>query len=275
MKALTTGIDVSKHQGSINWGHVKSAGIGFAILRAGYGREVSQKDVRFEEYYENCKAHGIPCGAYWYSYCDSVEDAVREANACLEVIKGKQFEYPIYFDVEEKDQFRKGKQFCSEIVKAFCNTLEKAGYFAGLYMSRSPLTDYITPEVRKRYALWVAEYNEQCHYSGDYGMWQKASNGTVAGIAGNVDVDECYVDYPSIIKKAGLNGFSKQTVTAPKPAEKPKEEYISYTVKKGDTLWDIAVKYLGDGTKYKDIMKASGITSETIYPNHKLRIPKK
>lgn len=202
------GIDVSKYQGNIDFESVKKDGIGFVIIRAGYGREVSQKDTCFESNYANAKAACLPVGAYWYSYAESVEDAIKEANACLEVISGKQFEYPIYFDLEEQAQFAKGKEHCSTLVKAFCDTLEKAGYFAGLYISRSPLQTHITEEVAKRYSLWVAEYASKCNYDGAYDMWQHSSKGSVDGIQGNVDLDWCYKDFPTIIKNGGFNGFS-------------------------------------------------------------------
>jgi len=136
--------------------------------------------------------------------------------------------------------------------------------------------------------VWVAHYEvSKTTYKGQYGIWQKSSTGKVKGIDGNVDLNECYIDYPAEIKKAGRNGFEKVTVPAPapnkktekpvaKPVAKPAEPaYIDYTVKRGDTLWDIAAKYLGDGRKYKQIMYASGITSETIYPKQKLKIPRK
>lgn len=214
------GIDVSEYQGNIDFETVRKDGIGFVIIRAGYGREISQKDVCFERNYVNAKAAGLPIGAYWYSYAESAEDAVREAKACLEVIKGKQFEYPIYFDLEEQNQFAKGKDHCSSLVKAFCNTLEKAGYFAGLYISRSPLQTHITEEVANRYSLWVAEYGDKCNYVGTYDMWQYSSRGSVNSISGNVDMDCCYKDFPAIIKKAGLNGFntaSKSEASTVKP----------------------------------------------------------
>lgn len=100
------GIDVSKFQGKVDWAAVKASGeVDFVIIRAGYGRETSQEDVQFKNNYVGCKMNNIPVGAYWYSYAESVEDARQEARACLEVIKGKQFEYPIYFDIEEKFQF--------------------------------------------------------------------------------------------------------------------------------------------------------------------------
>lgn len=202
------GIDVSKYQGNIDFKAVKKDGFGFVIIRAGYGREISQKDACFESNYANAKAAGLPVGAYWYSYAESVEDAIKEANVCLEVIKEKQFEYPIYFDLEEQKQFANGKEYCSALVKAFCDTLESAGYFAGLYISRSPLQTHITEEVAKRYSLWVAEYAIKCNYDGIYDMWQHSSKGSVSGIEGDIDLDYCYKDFPTVIKNGGFNGFS-------------------------------------------------------------------
>ena len=107
---LMKGIDVSVHNGNIDWRKVKNAGIQFAVLRAGYGRELSQKDTRFEENYRNAKAAGIPVGAYWYSYAMTEDEARLEADVFLSVISGKQFEMPVYFDLEEKKQFDLGKK---------------------------------------------------------------------------------------------------------------------------------------------------------------------
>ncbi|HOC34819.1 MAG TPA: GH25 family lysozyme, partial [Ruminococcus flavefaciens] len=104
------GIDVSVHNGNIDWGKVKADGIDFAILRAGYGRLVSQKDERFEQNYAGAKAVGLPIGAYWYSYAMTPEEAELEADVFLSVIKGKRFEMPVYFDLEEKKQFDLGKE---------------------------------------------------------------------------------------------------------------------------------------------------------------------
>ena len=98
---VTHGIDVSKHQGVIDWRKVKAE---FAILRAGFGRYANQKDTQFERNYAGAKAAGIPVGAYWYSYARSAEEAREEAKACLQVLQGKQFEFPIYFDIEDCSQ---------------------------------------------------------------------------------------------------------------------------------------------------------------------------
>ncbi|MCM1270632.1 MAG: D-Ala-D-Ala carboxypeptidase family metallohydrolase [Ruminococcus flavefaciens] len=214
---LMKGIDVSVHNGSIDWQKVKNAGIQFAILRAGYGREMSQKDARFEENYRNAKAAGIPVGAYWYSYAMSEDEARLEADVFLSVIKGKQFEMPVYFDVEEKKQFDLGKEKVSAIMRAFLEKVEKAGYFVGLYGSASSLTTHTADDIKSRYTIWLAHWAEQTNYSGDYGIWQYSSEGKVNGISGNVDLDIAYADFPTIIKGKGLNGFGKEQISTPEP----------------------------------------------------------
>ena len=88
------GIDVSVHNGNVDWNRVKNSGIDFAILRAGYGKVVSQKDKKFEDNYAFAKAAGIPVGAYWYSYAKTVDEARQEAETCITILRGKKFEYP-------------------------------------------------------------------------------------------------------------------------------------------------------------------------------------
>ena len=197
----------------IDFAKVKAAGYDFVIIRAGYGKLISQKDTMFEQNYRNAKLAGLNVGAYWYSYALSFEEAKAEAAACLECIKGKQFEYPIYFDLEEQKQFAKGKDFCSKLVQTFCSEIERAGYWAGLYTSKSYLTTHIDADTAKRYALWVAQWSAQCTYQGTYGMWQKSEKGQVDGIKGYVDLDESYFDYPKSIMASGKNGFNKQPVS--------------------------------------------------------------
>lgn len=214
------GIDVSKHQGNVNWSHVKADGVKFAIIRAGYGKEAYQKDIQFENNYAGCKSSGIPVGVYWYSYATTPDEARKEAAVCLSIIKGKTFEYPVYFDIEEPSVLAKGKAACTAIAKAFLEAVEQAGYFVGIYSSKVHLENCITEELRARYAVWVAHYGvDKTTYHGQYGIWQKSSTGKVYGISGNVDVNECYIDYPAAIKKKGLNGFKAASAKPAKPAQ--------------------------------------------------------
>ena len=212
------GIDVSYAQGNIDYNRLKGH-TDFVIIRAGYGRFASQKDSCFDRNYSKCKQKKIPCGAYWFSYARSEEEARQEARACIKVIKGKKFEYPIYYDVEGTALLG-GSKVVSKMCAAFCDTLEKAGYFAGIYMSRSPLETLLDENVRKRYALWAAEYGGRLNYSGYVGMWQNSCTGKVSGVTGNVDTDICYEDYPQIIKKAKLNGYGKDKPKKKKTAKK-------------------------------------------------------
>lgn len=218
---MTRGIDVSKHNGVIDWAKVKKSGVDFAVIRAGYGRLIEQKDVKFEKNYAGCKENNIPCGVYWYSYAHTVAEAQTEARVFLEVIKGKQFEYPVYLDLEEESQFRLGKNTCSAIAEAFLEIVEKAGYFVGIYSSKSGLENYIDASIRKKYSVWLAHVNVQkTSYSMPFDMWQYSWKGRIDGISGDVDCNYCYKDFPAIIQGKGLNGFEKAVETVEKPVEK-------------------------------------------------------
>ena len=212
---MTNGIDVSKHQGNIDWQKVKKSGVKFAMLRAGYGRFASQKDPSFERNYENAKKAGVNVGAYWYSYAKSVDDAKKEADTFLKIIKGKQFEMPVAFDIEEKSQAQKGRAFVSSLIKAFCERVENAGYYVCIYASKSWFDNYIDDECKRLYDSWIARWGASPDYNGKIGIWQNSSSGKISGVAGNCDTDIAYKDYPSIMKQYGLNGFKKQSQTPP------------------------------------------------------------
>jgi GH25 family lysozyme M1 (1,4-beta-N-acetylmuramidase) len=226
------GIDVSVHNGDIDWGKVKADGIDFAILRAGFGRLASQKDEKFEQNYAGAKAAGIPVGAYWYSYAMTPEEAELEADVFLSAIKGKQFEMPVYFDLEEKKQFDLGKEQVSAIMRAFLKKVENAGYFVGLYGSASSLTTHTADDIKSWYTIWLAHWVDQTNYSGAYGVWQHSEKGKVAGINGNVDLDICYKDFPTIIKGKGLNGWGKAEPTSTPAPDKP-DTTVTATIKIG------------------------------------------
>lgn len=198
------GIDISRYQGKPDFGKLKDA-VDFVIMQAGFGRYSSQKDAEFERNYAECRRYGIPCGAYWFSYAASPDDARLEAKACLAAIKGKRFEYPVYYDIEGTA--------CSGDVsgkcRAFCDELEAEGWFTGIYISRSPAQTYLNSYCTKNYALWLAEYGSALNWQGTVGMWQNSSTGRFAGIVGDVDTDICYEDYPALIRAGGFNGFEK------------------------------------------------------------------
>lgn len=272
---MMNGIDVSKWQGVIDWKKVKASGVKFAIIRAGFGIQI---DPRFEQNYAGATAAGLHVGAYWYSYALNNSAAAIEAECCKRTLAGKRFEMPIYYDIEEYNQLVKSAAFISGLITTFCTEMEKTGYFAGFYMSRSPLQNKTTDDVRKRFAIWAAEYAARLNYSGAVGMWQKSATGMVYGIYGNVDLDECYIDYPSIIRNGGFNGFSKGTtepggnsVNSAEDTKTTVSEGVVYTIKAGDTLSKIAKKYK---TTVSALVEANGIKDKNkIYAGQTIKIP--
>lgn len=202
------GVDLSVHNGVVDFAKVKSAGYTFAIIREGFGDEVSypsQKDARFEQNYKNSKAAGLDVGAYHYLYATTVNGARREAQGFINNLKGKSFDYPIALDIEERSQYNLPNSTVESMVKAFMDVCEGAGYYCLLYSYESFLTAKFSADFRKRYDIWCANISRTPAIT--YGIHQYSFTGRVAGIAGNVDLNSTSRDYPSIIKNAGKNGF--------------------------------------------------------------------
>ena len=218
------GIDVSRYQQNVDYKKLKAAGVQFVIIQAGYGDVLSyprQKDAMFESHYKAAKAAGLHVGAYWYSYATTAAQAKREAQGFIQTIKGKQFDMPIYLDIEERSQ----KSNANEICKAFCEVCEAANYWTGVYSYLGMINECISKSICDRYSLWVAQWNVQkCTYNGTVNIWQYADDVVYNGVKGVVDADICYDDYPSKIKSAGKNGY-------PKTAEKTLD---SKGMKEGD-----------------------------------------
>lgn len=211
MEKLYRGIDVSKWQGEINWNKVKASGVQFAMLRVGYGRFVGQADETFEKNYQNAKAAGVFVGAYHYSYAKTVAQAKEEAAYCLSLLKGKTFEFPICYDVEDDRQKDLSKDEISDIVAAFCETLEDAGYYVSVYMNYSWLNTKVREDIFEKYDIWLAHWVNNTTFARPYGLWQYTSNGTTDGIAGRVDLNFAYKNYPDIMVKNGLNGYKRES----------------------------------------------------------------
>ena len=206
--AIFEGVDVSVYQGNIDWNKAKADGIEFAVIRAGYGKYVSQKDKYFDQNMKNAKAAGLPCGVYWFSYALTPEDAIKEADACYEVIKNYKLEYPVSFDMETESQMKLPKETVAQIIEAFCGRMESYGYYTTLYTYASFLNYKVEDRIFDKYDIWVAHYNtSKPAFNRNYGLWQYSCTGSVWGITGNVDRDYVYLDYERIIKNAHLNGF--------------------------------------------------------------------
>ena len=177
---VARGIDISEHQGIIDWNKVKASGkIDFAIIRAGYDKETSQIDKQFEHNYSECKRLNIPVGAYWYTYATTADEAKQEASVCLRTLAGKSFEYPVAFDIEEKSSLI----LASELCEAFCFELEKAGYYMAIYSFKSAFENNINSDIKEKYDTFLSHVGvEQTNYYGAYGLWQYSWTGKIDGI---------------------------------------------------------------------------------------------
>lgn len=207
---MKKGIDVSRWQGEIDWKAVKTSGIEFVILKAGGSDAGFYTDAKFEQYYTGAKAAGLPVGAYYYvgKYCISREDGIADAKRFLEIIKNKLFEYPVYIDLEETSPA--SRSGATDACIGFCETMEKAGYYCGIYASDvSGFMERLDISRLTKFDKWIARYGSKPTCTPNYGIWQYSSTGKISGIAGNVDMNEAYMDYPVIIKNAELNGFKK------------------------------------------------------------------
>ena len=291
-------IDVSEHQGKIDWEKVKPQ-INGAILRCGYGSDYpEQDDEQFKRNADECTRLGIPFGVYIYSYAKNVEQAKSEANHALRLVKGYTLSYPIYLDLEESDT----ANGAVERAIAFGDIIEKAGYWCGIYANLY-WWEMILKKGLERFTKWVAQYNVACEYDGkNLDIWQFTSEGKVDGIAGGVDVNECYRDFPEeilgsakveakpVIKKSVAelaqevldgkwgNGDDREKrlaaagydYNAVQEAVNAKLKPVYYTIQSGDTLSYIASKF---NTTYTELAKLNGIkTPNMIYAGQKIRI---
>ena len=196
------GIDISTYQKTVDWSKV-SQNNHFVIIRAGYG--LGHIDKLYETHYANAKAAGLKVGAYWFAYATSVSVAQQEANYAVQALKGKQFEWPIYYDIEEESIFNAGIQ--NDIAKAFCETLEANKYYCGIYSSTNYLNNYFNDYVKEKFTIWVAHWDvEKPTYKGTYHVWQYTV-GSTPGISGRCDLDKGYLDFEPIMKENGLNGY--------------------------------------------------------------------
>ena len=201
----TMGIDVSKHNGSIDWNAVKNSGVSYVIIRCGY-RGYTQGsliiDSKFEQNIRGATAAGLKVGVYFFSQAVDEVEAVEEASFVLDVVKNYKISYPIFLDVEYSGAAgNKGradglsKSARTAVCKAFCATIKSGGYTAGIYANKSWLETMIDPGQLGSYKIWLAQYAASPTYAGRYDLWQYKSTGRVSGISGNVDMNLSYLGY--------------------------------------------------------------------------------
>lgn len=219
---LAYGLDISYWNEDVDFETLKRSGIDFVIIRVGSVRQ--QPDRQFENHYNGAKAAGLDVGCYFYSYAETVAEVEDEVDILLKLIEGKTFEYPVYFDMEEKSQEALSTQLRMDMCYAFCDLMIQNGYFPGVYANTRWLKNFYNKEELCTYFdVWFARYpqdsvdgsaviylndwNYELEEALSYGLWQFTESGRVDGIEGNVDLNIAYKDYPSIIKKYGYNGY--------------------------------------------------------------------
>ena len=194
------GIDISKHNGNIDWNAVKNSGVQYVILRCGYRGSASGvlvEDQKFKRNIQGATAAGLKVGIYFFSQAVNEVEAVEEASMTLSLIKNYRITYPVYIDVESANGRADGisKAARTSVINAFCQTIRNSGYTPGLYANKNWLTEKINTGALGGCKIWLAQYVAAPTYGGRYEMWQYSSRGSIAGIKGNVDLNVSYMGY--------------------------------------------------------------------------------
>lgn len=203
-------IDVSRHQGRVDWRQVKAAGIQGAMIRAvstspAFGGVYI--DPFFEENYSGCKAAGLPVGVYYYTYAQDKTEADIELMTLRNALNGKKFELPIAVDVEDESLTALSPARLTELVEYALATIESWGGYAMVYTYTSYKRHLDMPRL-SRYDLWQADWRGVTPSGA--GMWQYTNRAKVPGVNGRCDANFAYRNYPAIIKNAALNDFTRR-----------------------------------------------------------------
>lgn len=199
------GIDVSSHNGSIDWKAVANSGVDYVIIRCGYrgyGSGVLVEDSKFRTNIQGAINAGLKVGVYFFSQALNEIEAVEEASMVLNSISGYKITFPIFLDVEYSNSAKNGRadglnvSQRTAVCNAFCKTITNAGYRAGVYANKDWLNNHIDPsKFSSSTKIWLAQYAKKPSYSGRYEMWQYSSTGSISGISGNVDLNMSYLGY--------------------------------------------------------------------------------
>ena len=264
--AIAKGIDVSHHEGAIDWNKVKQSDITFAIVRCGYGNDdVTQDDKYFADNIKGCKENEITYGIYIYSYATTTEMAKSEANHVLRLLRETDANptMPIYYDLEDKTQENLSKKKLGDIAETFAGEINKAGYKVGVYASLYWWNNKLTDSRFDKWDKWVAQYNSECAYANKYNIWQYTETGAVDGISAKIDVNillsrECSIEghqykIKSVIKKATKTENGKATyVCKVCGSEKTDKIYKATAITLDKTSYTYSGKNKKPGVKIKD-----------------------
>ena len=213
------GVDLSYHQENVNWDELQNSGIDFVILRCGY-RGYSEgglvKDEKFDEYAAQCNARDIPLGVYFFTQAISVEEAEREADFVIDLIKDYKISYPVAFDTEyvsdagaRTNTEEIDEDLRTEMCIAFCERIRQAGYYPMIYASENWIRRELNFEALQDYDFWAPQYLEENDFMYDFTIWQYTERGFIKGVDEQVDLDISMVDYAEFVpalREAVVNG---------------------------------------------------------------------
>lgn len=191
------GIDISEYQTEIDFSQVRAAGIGFVMIRTGYGAGYEDKALR--THVAGASGAGLPYGFYHYSYALTPAGAEAEAEFALGLVKDFKPTMPFAYDVEDASQKGLSPEKLSAVADAFLSRVARAGFYPMLYSYLRRLADGLTPQLLEKYDVWLAQWASAPDFDGDFGMWQYSASGRVPGISAAVDMDVAYRDYPALI----------------------------------------------------------------------------
>lgn len=206
-------IDISQFQTSVDASKLNADGVIIRLGFTGYGSKKPTLDTKFEEYYAKYEKAGVPIGIYYVSIATNRDMVIMETDWVLEKIKDKKLELPVWVDCEEDKHTNwdtLDKTLRSQLISEWCNIMQKAGYYTGIYASLNWFRNKFKSDLISNFDKWVAQYYSKCTYSEPYGMWQYTSSesasahGITSG-SNKLDASWCYRDYPSIIRGAGWN----------------------------------------------------------------------
>ena len=265
------GIDVSKWQGNFDFSSALKEGVSFAILKGGGGDDGLYKDNKFEKFYSDAKKLNLPIGVYWFSKALTVNEALTEAEYFYKnILINKKFELHIFIDVEHDAMFKLGKNTLTNIIKTWCDYLEKKNYWVGIYSTVYAFSAYMNDNELQKYTHWVAQWANKCTYPNKdiLGLWQFGGDtnlirsNKISGVT--CDQNYMYFDFSKLIKEKGLNGFSltssnttpntAQTIPTISQAKKSIQEIIN----------EVLAGKWGVGIERKNRLTSEGYDYNTI-----------